>query len=212
MVDYDNLKRQNEQLRDQLDKVKGDKLKNQDAQEQLARLKQEVDIGFTGNFRSELARVTVGPYSNFRSYQLMINKGANRRLKVGMPVVTSAGLVGRISRVGPTTSVVELATSPDFVIGVRLASSQELGVGHGGGETNRFIVDKGINLDVAVNKGEAVLSSGLDDAVLPPDLPIGVVDRVTPNDADRSQQLLVKYAVNFVQIDVVQVVRWVPPR
>ena len=83
---------------------------------------------------------------------------------------------------------------------------------HGGGEINRFVVDKGISLDVAVNKGEAVLSSGLEDAVLPPDVPIGLVDRVTPNDAERTQQLLVRYAVDFSQLDVLQVVRWVPPR
>lgn len=210
--DYPRLKEQNEQLREQLARAKGDKIRNKNAQEQLDRLRDQLDIGFTGKLRTELVRVTVGPYSNFASYTITIDKGADRRIKVGMPVVTSAGLVGRVARVGPSTSQVELATSPNFVIGIRLASSQELGVGHGGGEINRFVVDKGISLDVTVNKGEAVLSSGLEDAVLPPDVPIGLVDRVTPNDAERSQQLLVRYAVDFSQLDVLQVVRWVPPR
>ncbi len=210
--DYPRVRQENERLREELARVRGDKIRNRNAQEQLTRLREQLDIGFTGRLRTEMSRVTLGPYSNFRSFSVTIDKGADRRLKVGMPVVTSAGLVGRISRVGPTTSQVELATSPDFVVGVRLASSQELGVGHGGGEINRFVVDKGISLDVTVNKGEAVLSSGLDSAVLPPDVPIGLVDRVTPNDAERSQQLLVRYAVDFSQLDVVQVVRWIPPR
>ncbi|MFM7061892.1 MAG: rod shape-determining protein MreC [Actinomycetes bacterium] len=210
--DYPRLKEQNEALREQLARATGDRIRNRNAQEQLERLREQLDIGFTGRLRTEMARIAVGPYSNFRTFSVTIDKGEDRRLKVGMPVVTSAGLVGRISSVGPSTSRVELATSPDFVVGVRLASSQELGVGHGGGEIDRFVVDKGISLDVVVNKGEAVLSSGLDSAVLPPDVPIGLVDRVTPNDAERSQQLLVRYAVDFSQLDVVQVVRWVPPR
>lgn len=210
--DYPRVRQENERLREELAKVRGDKIRNRNAQEQLTRLREQLDISFTGRLRTELARVTVGPYSNFRSFTVTIDKGADRRLKVGMPVVTGAGLVGRVARVGPSSSQVELATSPDFVVGVRLASSQELGVGHGGGEINRFVVDKGISLDVVVNKGEAVLSSGLDNAVLPPDVPIGLVDRVTPNDAERSQQLLVRYAVDFSQLDVVQVVRWIPPR
>ncbi|MFM7068414.1 MAG: rod shape-determining protein MreC [Actinomycetes bacterium] len=212
VVDYDDVRRENERLRARLDAAKGDAISEKSAQVQLDRLREQLDIGFTGGFKSQLARVVDGPYSNFRSFSVTIDKGRDRRLRVGMPVVTNAGLVGRIARVGPNSSVVELATSPDFVVGVRLASTQELGVGHGGGDSDRFIVDKGISLDVAVPKGEAVLSSGLDDSILPPDVPIGTVERVTPDDADRLQQLLVRYAVDFSQLDVVQVVRWVPPR
>ena len=63
-----------------------------------------------------------------------------------------------------------------------------------------------------MRKGDAVLTSGLSDAIMPPDLPIGVVVRVTPDDANRVQQLQVRYSVDFSQLDVVQVLRWRPPR
>lgn len=212
IVEYDDLQRENEELRDRLDQLEGDAIREQNAQEELDRLNEQLDIGFTGKLRTQVARVTAGPYSNFRNYTVTIDRGRDRGVKKGMPVVTSAGLVGRVRTVSRSRSVVQLATDPDFVLGVRLASSQEIGIGHGGGDTDRFVVDKGINLEDPVRRGEAVLTSGLDDAIMPPDLPIGIVDRVTPDDADRVQQLLVRYAVDFSQIDVVQVVRWTPPR
>ena len=81
--------------------------------------------------------------------------------------------------------MVQLATDPDFVVGVRLASSQDLGVGHGGGESDRFIVDRGIELADPVKPGEAVLTSGLSNSVMPPDIPIGLVDKVTPDENAR---------------------------
>jgi rod shape-determining protein MreC len=127
-----------------------------------------------------------------------------------MPVVTRAGLVGRLERVSRTRSVVQLATNPDFVVGVRLASSQDLGVGRGGGDSDRFIVDRGIELEDPVKPGEAVLTSGLDNSVMPPDVPIGVVDEVVPDENTREQLLQVRYAVDFSQLDVVQVLKWTP--
>jgi len=212
ITDYENLKAKNEQLRDRLAAAQGERVREANAQEQLERLNEQLDIGFTGKLRSQVARVTTGPYSNFRSFTVTIDRGSDRGIRKGMPVVTKAGLVGRIGRVSATRSEVQLATDPAFVLGIRLASSQDLGVGHGGGEANRFIVSQGINLEDPVKNGEPVLTSGLSGAIMPPDIPIGIVSKVTPDDANRVQQLLVKYSADFTQLDVVQVLKWTPPR
>ena len=132
-----------------------------------------------------------------------------------MPVVanSSAGAGGSSdgsSRVSKSRSVVQLATDPDFVLGVRVASSQDLGVGHGGGETNRFIVDRQIELNDPVKPGDAVLTSGLSNSVMPPDIPIGLVDKVTPDVDTQVKLLQVRFAVDFSQLDVVQVLKWKP--
>ena len=88
--------------------------------------------------------------------------------------------------------------------------SQDLGVGHGGGETNRFIVDRQIDLNDPVQPGDAVLTSGLSNSVMPPDIPIGVVDKVTPDVDTQVKLLQVRFAVDFSQLDVVQVLKWKP--
>ena len=95
---------------------------------------------------------------------------------------------------------------------MRLASTQDIGLGHGGGDSNRFVVDRGIDVGDPVEPGEVVLTSGLDDSVMPKDIPIGLVDKVRPDENTGMQLLLVDYAVDFSQLDVVQVLKWTPPR
>jgi rod shape-determining protein MreC len=207
---YDDLQKENRKLRDQLDQLQSKQISGANAQEQLKRLNEQLQLGFVQDLPTQVARVTSGPFSNFADYRMEIDKGSDAGLEVGMPVVTKAGLAGRLARVSRTRSVVQLATDPEFVVGVRLASSQDLGVGHGGGDANRFIVDRGIELSDPVKPGELVLTSGLSNSVMPPDIPIGIVDKVTPDENARVQLLQVRYAVDFSQLDVVQVVKWKP--
>jgi len=207
---YGDLQSENERLRQQLGELKAKKITGANAEEQLKKLNEQLHLGFVQDLPTQVARVTSGPFSNFQDYRLEIDKGSDSGLRSGMPVVTKDGLAGRLERVSRTRSVVQLATDPDFIVGVRLASSQDLGVGHGGGDSNRFIVDRGIELADPVKPGEAVLTSGLSNSVMPPDIPIGVVDKVTPDENARVQLLQVRYGVDFSRLDVVQVVKWTP--
>lgn len=212
MTELDKVKAENAKLRDRVDELQGGEAKAANAVEQLKRLQEQLKIDFVGDTPTQIARVATGPYSNFESYRMEIDRGSDSGLEVGMPVVTKAGLVGRLERVSSTRSVVQLTTDPDFQLGVRLASTQDVGLGHGGGDSNRFVVDKGIDIGDPVKPGEVVLTSGLDGSIMPKDVPIGLVDKATPDNNSGLQLLLVNYSVDFSQLDVVQVMKWVPPK
>ncbi|MEZ5348223.1 MAG: rod shape-determining protein MreC [Microthrixaceae bacterium] len=119
-------------------------------------------------------------------------------------------MVGRIVRVSGNRSVVQLATDPSFRVGVRLADTQVLGVGHGSGPKGPFVVDRGIEIEADIEENEGVLTSGLDRAIMPPDLVIGLVEEVEPDEAAQSLILRVDFAAEFSQLDVVKVLKWVP--
>lgn len=208
---YEELEEENQELRDQLDEVLAEDVENRNAAEQLDRLREQLDIGFYGEIPSEIARVASGPRNNFTDHRLEINKGSDSGLDVGMPVVTKGGLVGRLERVADTRSVVQLVTDPSFVIGVRVAETQDLGVGHGSGPEGPFVVDRGIELTDEVDVGDAMVTSGLNRAVMPPDLPVGLVAEVQPDEAARSLILRADFTAQLSQLDVVQVLKWVPP-
>ena len=129
----------------------------------------------------------------------------------GMPVVTKAGLVGRLERVAGGTSIVQLISDPSFAVGVRVAETQDLGIGHGSGADKPFVVDRGIEITDRVSTGDAVVTSGLQRAVMPPDIPVGVVSEIQPDEAAGSLILRVDLAAELGQLDVVQVLKWVPP-
>ena len=215
--DYEELEAENERLRSRVAELESGEAKAANATEQLKRIQEQLNLGFVGDVPLQVARVASGPYSNFDSFRMEIDKGSDAGLAVGMPVVANAGkngggLVGRLERVSRTRSVVQLATDPDFGIGVRLATTQDVGFGHGGGDSDRFVVDKGIEIGDPIEPGEVVLTSGLENSVMPPDIPVGTVDKATPNGSTGLQVLLVNYFVDFSQLDVVQVMKWTPPR
>lgn len=211
ITDYSRLKTENEKLRGRVAALEGDAATGRNAVEQLKRLRRQLNLGFADDIPSQIARVSTGPYSNFDTFRLEIDKGTDEGVAVGNPVVTRDGVVGRIERASRTTSVVQLLTDPDFRLGVRLASTQTLGIGHGGGDTGRFIVQK-IQTGVPVEPGEVVLTSGLENSIMPPDLPIGSVSKVTVDENPGLRLLIVDYGAKFSELDVVQVLKWVPPR
>ncbi|MEI7887306.1 MAG: rod shape-determining protein MreC [Actinomycetes bacterium] len=209
---YDELREENEQLRQRLDQRTANSMREKNAQEELSKLKEQLNISFLGSTQSQVARVTAGASSNFADYTVELDKGSELGLAVGNPVVTKGGLVGRIVRVTKKRSVVQLITDPNFSVGVTVGPAQNQGVGHGTGTRRRFIVDRGIDLSDEVSTKDSVFAGGIENSIMPPDLfiPIGTVDKVTPDEAARVQVLQVNYTVEFGRLDVVQVIKWVP--
>lgn len=207
---YGELERDNARLQDELAQERSRRLANANAVERLDRLQREIDVGVQGDYSTEIARVATGAHSNFTDHRFEIDKGSSSGLEVGMPVTAGNGLVGRLVRVATNRSTVQLITDPTFVIGVRIGETQEIGVGHGSGPRNPFVVDTGISLESDVDVDDAVLTSGLDRAVMPPDLVVGRVKEIQPDEAAQSLILRVHLAAPVSQLDVVKVLKWVP--
>ena len=102
------------ELREQLDELEGEAVLEEDAAEP-ARRDRSSSRTSSGSATSTppSARVLSSDPSNF-SHTIDINKGSDDGIKVGMPVVNGAGLVGRIVQVTPNRSTVQLITDPDF--------------------------------------------------------------------------------------------------
>lgn len=209
---YDRLNEENEALRAELDEIRGQELRGEAAEAELQRLSDQLDIPYVNDIPTQIARVTAGSYSNFSDHTLQLDRGADAGLEVGNPVITRAGLVGVIDRVTQTRSVVRLITDPDLYVGVQLPRSNVFGTGHGGGDGDTFIIDRQIDLDEAVELGEPVVTGGVERARMPVGMaiPVGTVEKVTPDAANRVQIVQVGFSVDFDELSVVQVLRWTP--
>jgi len=62
--------------------------------------------------------------SNF-SQNVEINQGSDSGVKVGMPVMNAAGLVGKITKVFPRRSIVMLITDPEYALSVKVINNPE---------------------------------------------------------------------------------------
>jgi len=121
---YDALEAENKILQDRLDQQEGAFIAAlavvRDAQELLALN----GIDNLANISSITAQVVGGTPSNF-SQIVEINQGSDRGLRVGMPVVNAAGLVGKVTEVFPKRALVMLANDVRYAIPVQVVNVPE---------------------------------------------------------------------------------------
>ncbi|MBJ31196.1 MAG: hypothetical protein CL466_07240 [Acidimicrobiaceae bacterium] len=202
LLDYDELVAENERLADELARVRGRRLTAEADAELLERLLGEVGID-VGDRRSVVVRILGTPPGNFASHTIEVDRGSDDGLAEGMPVVTAAGLVGRLETVDRSRSTVRLATHPEFRVGVRLVGSQDEGLARGGGRTGFLVVDAGIRLDAEVESGEVVVTSG-GRSLFPADIPVGrVLD--PDDDAEFERAVVVEPAASLENLSFLNV-------
>lgn len=209
--DFDELKAENERLRDEVARLKAKQSANSAAASDLARLKELEGIPFVASIPSKVAMVSAGPYSSFDNNTLKIDRGASSGFKEGMPVIAEAGLVGRLETVTEKSSIIRLITDPSFAVSVKLASSGDYAAGHGNGAELPFLVDSGVALDRPVEKGELIVTSGIETAMFPADLPVGTVTKVSSSQSDLTQVLEVTLDADLDRLAAVRVLLWEPP-
>ena len=135
---------------------------------------------------------------------IIIDKGSEDGLRVGMPVESPRGLIGRIFRTTQNSAQVVLITDNASAIPVRLGSSRATGSLRGRGATGDLIVEW-IDLKFQIELGEVVLTSGL-GGDFPQDVVIGRVVQIIRNESDLFQQAIVQPATDFDTMEIVFVI------
>jgi rod shape-determining protein MreC len=202
-----SLKHENAQLRRRLDAARGQEAAARAATQENKDLKKLLDLPFVENADAIAAQVVEGAPSNFE-FTVQIGKGETDGVGVDMPVVTGAGLVGRVLAVSRDRSTVLLVKDPQSGVGVRIEKSSTPGVAKGRGDSDTLRVDF-VDPNADVTKGEVVYTSGQQNSPFPAAIPIGTVSKVTKAPGDLQQDVLVKPLVDFSHLDYVKVLR--PP-
>ena len=125
MTNYSELERENLALRDQLARQVGNSAAAEAfVQEHNELLKlQQLPIG--PNISTVTAQV-IGTTPRGDQQTVEINQGTRRGIRVGMPVVNGAGLVGKVTEVFPDGAIVRLVTDPQFVLSVRVTCASAI--------------------------------------------------------------------------------------
>ncbi|MDP9436975.1 MAG: rod shape-determining protein MreC [Actinomycetota bacterium] len=144
--------------------------------------------------------VAVGDSLGF-AWTATIDAGSRDGVREDQTVLSGDGLVGRTTRVGPTTSTVLLLVDPGFTVGARLQRSGALGLASGTGGGLRLEL---VDTDAEVRVGDVVTSTRSATFVVP-DLPLGRVTRVLrPGALTRTVE--VQPLVDVGRLDLVGVV------
>jgi rod shape-determining protein MreC len=200
-----SLKNENARLKRQLDDARGHDAAERAATEENKELKKLLDLPYVEETDTVAAPVVEPAPSNFE-FTVQIGKGSNDGIGVDMPVVTGAGLVGRvIEPVSRDRATVLLLEDPQSGVGVKIEKSQTAGVVKGRADSGTLRLEF-VDPNTPVTEGELVSTSG-QGSQFPAAIPVGTVSRVTGALGDLQQDILVKPLVDFSRLDYVKVLR-----
>jgi rod shape-determining protein MreC len=208
VVHYGDLEAENERLREQLAEQQGEQLRAQDAQRELKALLDQQELDYVGDIPTVSARVVTTSPNNFQ-LTVEINRGTEDGVADGMPVVSGAGLVGRVVDASRTRAIVLLVADQESSVGVRLTTSGDVGVATGQGMRSPMKVDL-VDTATVVPVGEVVVTSGLQQSVFPPGIPVGKVRTAKSMPGALQQDVAVDPVVDLGRLTFVRVLQWSP--
>ena len=204
---YDDLQRENDDLRSQLLDLQGQVTSDQVTREQYQQLLTQLNLPFLGDLKTEKAKVVSGAIANFDD-TIEIDKGSSSGIKVNMTVTAGLGLVGIVVQVSPDRSVVRLVTDSSFSVGVSSVPFNAVGVAHGQGTNHGLTAE--VNAGQPVLPGNVLVTQGGAKSLYPQGIPVGTVAAVTKDAALLTQNLDVDLMVNLNDLAYVSVVLWEP--
>ena len=143
------------------------------------------------------------------SKTILINKGSLHGLKIGMPVLTPPGLIGRLTDVSWHSSRVLLLTDERSNVDVLLQRTRVQGILRGAGPRGCTI--KYVSKMQDVKEGDMVISSGMSN-VFPKGLLIGVVHSVDRGEVGLFINIRVTPFVDLSKLEEVLVLNTEAPR
>jgi rod shape-determining protein MreC len=200
-----SLKDENARLRRRLDAARGQEAAARAAVQENKELKKLLDLPFVDGTNAIAAPVVGGAPSNFE-LTVQIGKGSSDGVGPDMPVVTGAGLVGRVIEVSRDRATILLVKDPQSGVGVKMERTGTTGVVKGRGDSSTLRVDF-VDPNADVTAGEIVSTAGVQNSPFPAGIPVGTVSKVSRTPGDLQQDVVVKPLVDFSRLDYVKVLR-----
>jgi rod shape-determining protein MreC len=207
---YSSVRDENARLKRKIADLHAQQLKNRGVGTEVGQLEKLLDLPTVQGATGIAARVTGGSPGNY-DRTVLINKGSAKGIKVGYPVVTGDGLVGRVTQVSSGEATVTLIDSPTIGVGVRLetSSANSITQARAGDRqlTLGFLSDPGAK----IQKGELLFTSAVSNSAFPPDVPVGKVVSSAKAVGDLAPTITISTLVDLSNLDFVKVLRWPDP-
>jgi len=204
------LARENRELQERVNELTAERIRMLTYYHENIQIKEKLGFEPPGRPEGIAARV-IGWSSGGKRRRITIRAGQDRDLEVGRIVVTAAGLVGRIVQAeGRYAEVVLLIEPGHAVAGVIQRRPRDQGMVYSApsvqpGENMLQLSKVRRGSDIRV--GDTVISSGL-GGVYPPDLGIGIVERIERSPFSGSSIVAyVRPFADFNHLDFVRVLR-----
>lgn len=218
--EVNELRAEVKQLQEQLNKstidsvrVRELEIENSEFRQQLEYKQENPDYLLSGSTvledNADRARV-LGQDPSTLVNSILIDQGREEQVAVGMPVVTPAGLVGRVTEVGAHWARVQLLSDAASSVNAVVQSTRATGVVQGLGQGSTQLLMRYLPLGEAVKPGDLILTSGIGGG-FPKRLVIGQVVQVNQRDTDLFTEAVVRPSVDMTRLEFVLVMKKFTP-
>ena len=201
-ANYDELKEENEELRQELEEYKNKEYEEQLLREQNDWLKGYINFHSSNpSFKLTDAKIVSREAGNYGTV-ITLNKGTAHSIKKNMPVITADGLLGYVSEVSldwcKVTTVIEAKNS----IGVYSERQGLQGILTGSVELREAGLCKMTFIDSAdgIQIGDKIYTSGGSKSIYPADLYIGSVSEIKIDEMTGEAVATVTPEIDFTKL------------
>ena len=198
------LRSENNRLKDELESIGQEIAEAEALQEQVVELTEILELDEPWTTMDDVTAQVIGySSSNFR-WARFIDKGSADGIRTDMAVVNAQGLVGKVISVTESTSEILLLIDPRAAAGARVEDRRDTGQVQGNGESEGLSLEL-IDSISEVLEGDLVITSGYDQGIFPPGIPIGEIAEIAGDVRQPDQQILVDPFVDFTALDYVKI-------
>lgn len=141
---------------------------------------------------------------------LTVDKGKNDGIKKDMAVITSNGLIGKISKVYGNSSEIKLITSDDVnykvSVSIKINNTDNYAILNGYDQENNLLKVTGVSKTTEAQRGDIVVTSGLGE-MFPSGIYVGEVEKIENDKYNLSKTIYIKTKQDFNNIHYVSILK-----
>lgn len=205
--DISKINEENETLKNELNEVKLELIEMQKIEIENENLREALKMEEKYNHFSKIyANVILRDYSNWNE-TFVINKGSKDGVKVKSTIISAEGLVGYVSEVTASTSVVTTILDPNTSVSVEISTVNALALAKGDFTLKENVQMKLTNIPITteLSVGEKVYTSGI-GTMYEKGLVIGEISEVVNSKNNMDRYAVIKPYTDFESLDFVAVI------
>ena len=207
-LNFSEVKLENEELKKKNTKLANELIEYETLKDEVERLREALNFTESKNNYKYVGVNIIGYSGNSLSDGYIIDKGSNDGIDKNMVVVSSKGLVGKVTKVASNFAIVQSILNENIAVAVMDQQTREAtGVlqGLSDKKDNNMTVVYNLPISSDVKEGDIIITSGL-GKIYPKEIPVGTVVSVEEDNVRVMKSAVVEPFVNFNEVEELFVV------
>ena len=207
-LNFSVVKLENEELKKKNTKLANELIEYESLKDEVERLREALNFTESKNNYKYVGVNIIGYSGNSLSDGYIIDKGSNDGIDKNMVVVSSKGLVGKVTKVASNFAIVQSILNENIAVAVMDQQTREAtGVlqGLSDKKDNNMTVVYNLPISSDVKEGDIIITSGL-GKIYPKEIPVGTVVSVEEDNVRVMKSAVVEPFVNFNEVEELFVV------